>query len=730
MDAQVRTPPPSIDQARLLRMADPQALIALFRRRLHLLAAVAVLVFAAVAAATFLTAPKYTATAQVMLDPRKEKVTGIQDVLSGLPADTAVVDTEAEVLKSRALAERVVSAEKLDQDPEFNSSLRKGGLFGGKGGAPLSSIEQQKRHDRVVDAVLKRLKIKRTGQTYMIEVGFESDSPEKAARIAGAFADRYLLEQLEAKFEATRNANQWLNGRLGELRTQVQDAEAAVEQFKAANGLISAQGATLTEQEISGLNQQLALARVQQAESEARLRTARQQLAAGSNGEDVGEALGSQVVQDLRRQRTEVSRKIAELQSRYGPRHPEVLKTQGELTDIDNQIQAEIRRIVSNLEAQAQIQRERTGSLLGSLSQSRGTLAVNNRATVRLRELERNAESVRTLYESFLTRFKETSAQEGIEQSDARVVSRPKIPTAPSTPNVKLNLALGLLLALGAGVAAVILRELLDTGLGTAEDVEQVLGLPHLAGVPTLASTLDRKAGEVPAPADFVVDKPLSSFSESFRNLRTSLQFSRLGETVKVVAITSSLPDEGKTTTSICLARSMAMAGDRVVVVDCDLRKRALNRVLGVEPEAGLLEVLAGTATLEQALRKDEVSGADILPLARSAYTPKDVFGTAAMDKLLADLRKRYDMVILDTAPVLPVADTRALATKADVVALLVRWRKTPRKAAETALKLLQTGETHVAGAVLSQIDLRQQARYGYGDPGYYYSSYRKYYAA
>jgi capsular exopolysaccharide synthesis family protein len=336
---------------------------------------------------------------------------------------------------------------------------------------------------------------------------------------------------------------------------------------------------------------------------------------------------------------------------------------------------------------------------------------------------------VRTLYESFLGRFKETSAQEGIEHSDARVVSRPKIPTAPSTPNVRLNLLAGLLLAACAGAGAAILRELLDTGVGTAEELEQGLGLPHLAGVATLASTLDRKAVDVPAPVDFVVEKPLSSFAEAFRNLRTSLQFSRIGQTVKVVAITSSLPDEGKTTTSICLARTMALAGDRVIVVDCDLRKRALNRLLGDEPEVGLLEVLAGTATLDKAVRIDPASGAAMLPLARSAYTPKDVFGTEAMTRLLDELRARYDMVILDTAPVLPVADTRTLATKADVVALLVRWRKTPRKAAETALKLLQTGETHIAGAVLSQIDLREQARYGYGDPGYYYSAYRKYYA-
>jgi exopolysaccharide transport family protein len=704
-------------------------MVSMFRRNLRLSAAVGALVLAGVAAVTLTATPKYTAAASVMLDPRKTKVTAVTDVLSGLPADSSVVDTEVEVIKSRALAERVVKALKLDADPDFNPTLKKG-LFARADDAPLSKVEELKRHEAVVENVQKGLKVTRSGLTYVIQIAYENPSPEKAATIADAFAEHYLLEQLEAKFEATRSANTWLNGRLAELRGQVQEAEAAVEQYKAAHGLMNATaGSTLTEQEISNLNQQLALVKVQRAESEARLNTARAQLARGSNGDDVGEALGSKVIQDLRGQRAQVSRKLAELQSRYGARHPDVLKAQGELADVDGQIHAEIQRIVSNLEAEAQVQRQRTGSLEGSLAGSRGALAGANRASVQLRELERNAESVRTLYESFLNRFKETSAQEGIEQSDARVVSHARIPLSPSSPKLLLNLALGLVLAFGAGVAAAILREALDTALGTAEDVENTLGVPFLGSVPTLASTL-AKGEEASEPARYVVDKPLSSFAESFRNLRSSIQFSRVDQPVKVIAVTSSLPDEGKTTTAVCLGRSMSMAGDKVVVVDCDLRKRAMNRVAGLEPKLGLLDVLAGTAKLDDVLIADELSGTMFLPLAEAAYTPRDVFGTRAMDDLLAQLRKRFDKVILDTAPVLPVADTRALAAKADGVVVLVRWRQTARKAVESTLKLMGAEGTYVAGAVLTQVDARKQAKFGYGDPGYYYGAYKRYYAA
>lgn len=725
-----------------LQPPDLRRLISIFRRRLRLFTAVALLVFLGVVIVTLRATPLYTTSAAVMLDPRKEQVSNVQDVLSGLPADSSVVDTEVEVLKSRQLAERVVTALKLDQDPEFNGSLRKpsglGALIGGvkslfSSAAPdsararLTAAQAQAAHEHVVDAVLGGLSVRRSGLTYVMNVSYTSPDPAKAALMANTFADRYLLEQLEAKFDATRQANTWLNERLGELRGQVQEAEAAVEQYKIANNLLSASGASLTEQEISAYNQSVAQARAQQAEQEAKLRTAETQLAKGSNGEDVGAALDSPVIQQLRAQRATASGKLADLSGRYGPRHPEMLKAQRELQDIDGQIQAEIKRIISNLQAQAQVAQQRTASIAGSLGGAKGMLAQNNRASVRLRELERNAEAVRTLYESFLNRFKETSAQQGVGTSDARVVSRAKTPSAPSSPRVGRNILLGFLLAIGAGLAASAVAEFLNTGLTTAEDVENRLGVAHLGSLPHLSSVAEDRST---SPVEYVVTKPLSSFAEAFRALRNSVRYSRLGETVKTVMVSSSLPGEGKTTTTVCLGRAAAQAGDRVVIVDCDLRRRNINRLIGMETEKGLLEVLAGDATLDQVLLEDEESGAFILPLAHSSFTPKDVFGTPAMDRLLATLSQRFDLVLLDTAPALAVADTRALAARADAVVFLARWRRTPAKAVETSLKMFASAGAHIAGVALTQVNMKEQARYGYGDPGYYYAEYKKYYSS
>jgi exopolysaccharide transport family protein len=711
-------------------LIDLHRYIAAFRRRQRLFLGIVAAVFALTMVVTFQIKPRYTATATVMLDSRQEKVVDMQQVLSGIPVDSAAVDTQVEVLKSRTLAQKVVDVLHLDQDEEFNKQSFDW-TFGliKKKDALSPEIEKSK----VVERVLKALKITRQGLSYVIAVNFESTSPEKSAQIADAFADHYLLEQLDAKFDATRRASDWLNSRLAGLRGQVEQAEGEVQAYRSSHGLMTTgeAGATITQQEISNLNTQFATAKAEQAEAEAKLNTAKQQIARGSNGDDLGEALSSTVISQLRQQRAQISGQVADLAGRYGPRHPEMLKAQRQLADIDAQIQSEIHRVTSNLEAQAQVARQRTASIGGSLAGSKGSLATSNAASVKLNELQRNADSVRALYQSFLDRFKQTTAQQGIEQSDSRVVSRAKIPSQASFPNIPLNALLGVLLGIAAAISAMVVVEALENGLFTSEDVEKLLGVPHLGSIPTVASTMDAGKGDKAkmSPTRFVVEKPLSSFAESFRNLRTSILFARIGEPVRTVAITSALPGEGKTTTCICLGRVMAMGGTSTVVVDCDLRRRTVNRLFSEEPTVGLLEVLAGTATLDEALIKDEASGAFFLPLSKSSYTPKDVFASAAMDRLLEELRRRFEVTLLDTAPILPVADTRVLAPKADVTVFLARWRATPRKATENALRQLEGVGAYIAGVSLTQMDMKEQARSGYGDAGYYYRSYHQYYS-
>jgi exopolysaccharide transport family protein len=669
--------------------------------------------------------PKYTATAKVMLDPRKETVTNVQDVLSGLPPQSEVVDTEVEVIKSSQLAGRVVDSLHLEQDPEFNSALRHSPRVrdARKRSPPvkLAPIDAQKQREVIVHRVMTGLTVKRMGLTYVMDVSYRSSSPIKAAEIANKFAELYLLEQLETKFNATRQATFWLNSRLAELRSQVEDADAAVQQYKIRNDLLSAAGTNLTEQEISAYNQSLAQAQTQLAEDTARLNTARGQLAKGSAGDDLGEALDSPVIQRLREQRAELSAKVADLQSRYGDRHPDLLKARRQLEDIDGQIQAEIQRIISNLAAKAEVARQRVVAIHGSIGATRDRLADNNRAMVRLNELQRAADASRALYENYLNRFKETSNQQGVGQPDARILAPADVPLAPSSPMVGLNLGLGLLLALCAGAGAVALAEHLDAGLTTADEAERRLGVSCLGIIPLLASVADDS--EINPPAH-VVRTPLGAFSEAFRHLRTSIQYCRPGEPVQVVAITSALPGEGKTTTAICLGRAAALQGAKVLVIDCDLRRRKIHELFQVEPGVGLLQVLNGEATLQVAVAVDAASGAHFLPLTKGARTPQDVFGSIAMHSLLVAARKQYDLIILDTPPTVPVADTRVLAPKADAILFVARWRKTAAQTVRLALRQLDGSGAHIGGVVLTQVDMKQQARLGYDGPRSQYYEY------
>jgi len=708
---------------------DIHGIVAAFRRRLKLFVIIAAAVFAVTALVTLQQTPKYTAMARVVIDQRKQStIIKGQEVVSDLPADSGSVDTEVEILRSRSIAERVAGDINLFQakvDAKDKPSLIKS-LLGYIVPSINKKSDPQVEHETLVDEILEGLDVARAGDTYMIDVSYSATTPSRAALLANSFAKEYISDQINSRYNLTQQASEWLSGRLAELRKQANDADAAVQAYKAANNLVAAQGSTIAEQEVSGLDQQLALARAELAEKEARLSTARGQLKRGSTGEDLGAALDSPVIQQLRQQRAVISQKAADLEGRYGERHPDLLKSRRELIDLDAQIHSEITRIISNLEAQVEVARQHAGSIVGSLSQTRNQLSGNARASVRLNELQRNLDSASAVYQSFLDRYKQASAQVGMQQSDARVVSAAKIPTTPSSPRVGLNFALGLIIALLLGTAAVVIAEMFDTGLSVPDDIELELGVPALAIIPTLESMQPsgHADAEMLSPENYVVKYPLSQFAESFRTLRAAIRMCRAGKKTRLVAITSSVMDEGKTTTAIALVRVAALAGDRAILIDCDLRHRGVNIMLPEEREAGLVELLSGTATLADVIVHDTESGADILPLGRSPFTPRDLLASDAMQEVLGQLSNYYDLVILDTPPVLAVSDTRGFVEKVDAVVVLARWSKTPRKVIQQTLRILHDSGAFIAGVVLSRADHQRVTAYGYGGAGYYYGDY------
>ena len=719
-------PEPMLDPGRIMRIA---------RRNLRLMIGVFLVVIAATAAVTLTMRPVYTGSVQLMIDkPGAGPLVEGDDknTLSQGALDASSIETEVEMLRSPAIAAAVVRDLQLDRDPEFNPDLSPPSLIARLRsllptiGSEKGPAENELSH--TASAVRHNLKVSRVGTSYIIRLDFTSRDPAKAALIANSYAENFLKAQLATKFEASRQASNWLQSHIGQLRQSVADAETALQNYKIQHGLLSAQGATLTEQEISSLNQQAALMRASQAEAQARLDTAMKQIANGSTGDDIGETMNSPVIQQLRERRAQLSAQVANLQSRYGPRHPDLVKAQSELADTDTQIKDEIKRITSNLQAQAIVARERRASIDASLDSARQNLAQNNRSLVRLDELKRDADAERTLYEGFLNKFKELSAEAGLAQTDAHIVSPAAKPTSPSAPKKSLNMALGGVLGLAAAVTAALLAEMFEKGLPDAEFVERELSVAYLGSIPRMNSMVTGVKALRERPIDHIVTRPVSSFAEAFRSLRATIEYSCLEANAKVLAVTSSLSGEGKTTTAVGLARSAALASVRTVVVDCDLRQQSIADLLELSPQVGLVEVLNGKATLDQALLLDEKSGAMILPLVESHFTPEDPFSSPQMHQLMDELRRRFDLVILDTPPVILVTETRTVARCADAVLLLAHWRRTPRALVQTALRMLAAAGVNLAGVTLTQVDLRRPASVDPADPTAYYLAHKNYY--
>lgn len=689
---------------------------------------VAAAVFIVVLAAFAMQTPTYTAVGSVVIDPKQTNLAQAQQVTGGLPPDTSAVDTQVEILRSRALAEDVVRRLKLYNDPEFNPSMAPG-MFGLKPAKSPIANPDERLIARVTKTLQDRTWVRRAGLTYVVMVGVSSTSPQKASMLANTYMDQYLKRQLDEKLARVTRANRELGMSLEKMRRDAEIAEANVQRYKNEHGLMSAQGSTMAEQEVSTLNQQLAIARAETAEKYARLAAAQTQLRNGSGGADVGAALGSETIREMRKREAELSVKLAQLKTDFTDQYPEVKRTQAQLNDIRGQIQIEINRILSSLRAEAQAAAGRQASLMGSRGAAQGGIAQNNQAMVGLVGLQQKADAAKAIYEAYLNRAKEVAAEGSLQQADGVINSKAAVPTAPSSPNMKLGAALAVLAGLIAAGIAVLVAEFWDKHLRSRLDVERELGVPFAGVLPDFRSVKPKGLrGPEAAPAEYLVSHPFSGFAEAFRNLRAFLMISAQQDDSKLIAITSAVPREGKSLTSFCLARTLALSGSRVALVDCDLRQRGVTKLIGAR-DVGLVEVVQDKVPLSEALVHDPKTNLFILPAAGKSV-PYDLFSNPETDDVLRELANQFDYVILDAPPILGVADARILAAKADRVLYLVQWNKTPLRAAQSAVDILQECGANVAGALLTKVNVKGQARYGYGDSSDYYGYFKNYYIA
>ncbi|HYD88950.1 MAG TPA: polysaccharide biosynthesis tyrosine autokinase [Vitreimonas sp.] len=681
------------------------AAMQMLRRRFLIMALVGATVAATAFTFLMLQTPSYSATSLLIINPRQETVLNSQAVVGSLPLQSSAIDSEIELLRSPALMSDLAAAL---------------GLQAQRAGGEVLSTED------IAGSLSGAIDVNRRGMTYVIEITANSTDPQRAQLIANTYADVYIASQVNQRVDTAQRANSWLARRLAELRDDVQAKESAAETFRVQSGLVSAQGSTLQEQQTINVQSQVLQAQADLAEREARFRQLQELRDSGAPLESIGNALNSETVRGLREREADIARRQSDLENRYLPTHPAVQAIRAERQDIESQIQREIQRITVNLGNEVSVARARLATLQNSMREAAGDLSDNSGASVRLRELEREAAASREVYESYLQRYQEIADQDQLNISDARLLAYASTPTSPSSPKLRISLALaiaiGLLLGIGAGVVA----EILDQSVKNADDLESKVGYPAIASIPTISKRMMRQMPPAERhPSGYLVGRPMSAFTEALRVLRTVIVYSKLDFSVKVVAVTSALPDEGKTTISMCLARVAAMSGQRVCVVDCDLRKQSINDVIDIETDVGILQVLAGEAPWRSAIVRDPNSDAHVLPVATSGFTPRDVFGSEAMERLIGELRAHYDLVILDCAPILAVAETRILVKHADTTVLVARAGRSAIGAVRSAVAQTEAAGGKVLGIALNCVLPHWQS---YADSLYFYQS-KSYYS-
>jgi succinoglycan biosynthesis transport protein ExoP len=634
---------------------------------------------------------KYSATATVVLEGRKNNITGLSAILSDLTTDPSTVQNQIQILQSRDLASAVVDRMGLAGDPEFNPSLSPGLLD------MLLPAPSGTAHDVVVTNFLKHMTVQAEGLSTAISVTFSSKDAAKAARIANVIVDTYIDEQVELKFEASRQTTDWLANRIHQLAQQVQAAQSNVQAYKAEHGLTdAANGAPLINEQVSAINTQLVAAKSDLAQKQA-VATRIKALVAQGHAADVAQIVSSPLIVQLREQQATAIQNESELAVKYGPKNPKLVAAQNQQHDLEQKIGQEVDRLSGSAESDVAIARAQVGSIGASLRSAEDQSTDENMARVKLAALQSNAASTQAEYEAFVTRLRETQDQDAVQNSDARVISHADMPTAPASPprllivlaSVPAGLLLGLLLALMAERVGGPVTVATATVVRPARD--PLRGFPVLAEVPRAASW---------QPANELFQHPNSPYSLAITGLAQRAAYPALGPRPKVIAVTSAQAGEAKSSLAVNLARACARLGQRVIVVDGNLVSPLATRIMGLKPpQSGVAEVICGTAPLSQSLLRDPYSTAFVLsPATRPAY-PAQLLSSPRLPELFNHLRYSADLVLID-APALS-QETAMLASMADAV-LFVAPADLPSGTVSGALDALTAMRAPSVGIVIT----------------------------
>ncbi|WP_336096906.1 polysaccharide biosynthesis tyrosine autokinase [Roseovarius sp. CH_XMU1461] len=642
--------------------------------------------------------PTYTSSATVALESRQDQVVDIESVVTGLGGDQSTINTEVEVLRSRGLLEQVVERLDLTNDPEFNAALRERSMF--SLGALLSllrssdeEVSERRVLDSVIDVLSDKVAISNIRNSYVFRITVTTEAPRKSALIANTVAEAYIRDQISVKFEKTAQATEWLSDQVSTLRLDLENAETELKSFSSSTDLISPEGLFALNRQLKDLRDRksnLTEAIAAQKAAVVNLETV-EGLSPEEKAQRANDPGLARLAEDIQ---NGVEGAAESFETQYA-----VLLTRA---------QQEVLRLEAQFEA-----------VDTSIAELTERIETQSSELVRLQQLEREAQANGLIYEAFLSRLKETTVQQGIQQADSRILSQAVVPLSPSAPKKSMILALSLILGAMIGGAAVLIREMSQNTYRVAEALERNTGLTVIGQIPTIPS---RNRANV---LQYLTDKPNSAAAEAVRNLRTSLLLANIDMPPRVIMSTSSIPGEGKTTQSISLAQNLSGLGKKVLLVEGDIRRRVFSEYFDIHDKPGFLSVLAGEASLQSAVTFNEQLQADILLGETSKVNAADLFSSDTFAQFLGTLRDAYDYVIIDTPPVLAVPDARVIGQHVDAILYTVKWDSTTHRQVNDGLKSLANVNLKVTGLVLSQIDQRGMKRYGYGDS---YGAYQAYY--
>jgi succinoglycan biosynthesis transport protein ExoP len=735
------------------RQIDLRWLLGVLRRRKVIAMFCMAVIPVIVTFVVFSLTPRYQAASRILIEGNREQIVDIKSVQKEISFDLSTVETEAEVIRSREIAEKAVERLGLLDTPEFNPTL--------EARQPPSALEEllSEYLDPALDWLRRRIDLpllekflqpkaempekkpptrdellegavdKFLGGTFVIPaplarvitIQYSSTDPALAARAANTLAELYIESQQDQKVAATERASVWLSERVKEMRSLVVDSQRKLEEFRNTAGIVEIGDATLLRQQLSQLTKTLLEAETQRADLRARYERVRELVGKPGGIDSASEVLDSSLIHTLRLQEADLRNKLTELRSRYRDGHPTVVQTNNQLRDLQTTITAEINKILGRLETEARIADAKVAKIKDLVTDLEVQFDFEREAEVTIRALATEVNANKQLYEVLLERLKETDVQDGtLQQAEARIISRAITPRIPVFPRKRIMIFASVLISIVLGVLMGIGLEYLIPGYRTLHELEQDTGLPVLTMVP-----LEREIRNRTRPLfRFVSERPHARLAESIRKLRTALSIAAGDHPTRHIAVTSSIRGEGKTSTTLGLATVSILAGRRVLVMDCDMHLPNIHTQLGVDNLVGMSDLLTGQAMFDDVIEFDMLSGIHYITAGPPIESAGDLLASDVMAQVIERASRQFDLIIFDTPPVLSVLDALVLLPKVDQSVFCVRWEKTPRESVKGAIReIVETG-ARLPGTVLTHVDLNiQHMVYGQDYTYYYYFS-------